>query len=201
MLAHALQGRTPREEGEGMRIKNWDKFQHYNPKLRRPPWIKLHRTLLTDYDFYNLDPLAAKTLVLMWLIASENNGELPSVKILAYRLRMTDKQISSIITQIYSFLESDASAPSAEGNHLLPLEVEVDLEVDKNKILKESVTRTKSVRFTPPTLEDVSQYCQSRNNTVDPVKFHAYYQSNGWRVGRGTMRDWQAAIVTWERRA
>jgi len=188
----------PREESE-VRIKNWDKFQHYNPKLRRPPWIKLHRTLLTDFDFYNLDPLAAKTLVLMWLIASENNGELPSVNILAYRLRMSDKQISSIITQIYSFLESDASVPSADGKRLLPLEVEVDLEVDKNKNKDKSVTRTKTVRFTPPTLEDVSQYCQSRNNTVDPVKFHAFYSSKGWKVGRSPMKDWQACVVTWER--
>jgi hypothetical protein len=53
--------------------------------------------------------------------------------------------------------------------------------------------------FTPPTLEEVKAYCKERNNSIDTEKFIAYYESNGWRVGRNPMKDWRAAIRTWER--
>jgi hypothetical protein len=45
----------------------------------------------------------------------------------------------------------------------------------------------------------VSAYCQERANGVDPEKFMAHYESNGWRVGRTHMRDWKAAVRTWEK--
>jgi hypothetical protein len=54
-------------------------------------------------------------------------------------------------------------------------------------------------RFTPPTLKEVSEYCQARKNSVDPEKFIAHYESNGWRVGRNPMKNWQAAVRTWEK--
>ena len=56
--------------------------------------------------------------------------------------------------------------------------------------------------FVPPSFEEVSEYIKNRNTTVDPVAFHSHYSTNGWRVGRAglPMKDWKAAIVTWERR-
>lgn len=59
--------------------------------------------------------------------------------------------------------------------------------------------RARETRFTPPTIEDVKSYCSSRNNSVDPQKFLDYYTSNGWRVGKNPMKDWKAAVRTWER--
>ncbi len=53
--------------------------------------------------------------------------------------------------------------------------------------------------FTVPTLEDVSGYCRERDNAVDPRAFLDHYTANGWRVGRNPMRDWRAAVRTWER--
>lgn len=53
--------------------------------------------------------------------------------------------------------------------------------------------------FVPPTLQEVRDYCFERNNTVDPEKFISYYESNGWKVGRNKMKDWKAAVRTWER--
>lgn len=50
-----------------------------------------------------------------------------------------------------------------------------------------------------PTLEDVKAYCQERGNNVDAVRFFNYYESNGWRVGKNPMKDWRAAVRTWER--
>jgi len=54
-------------------------------------------------------------------------------------------------------------------------------------------------RFVPPSLEQVSEYCKERKNGVDPERFVNYYTSNGWMVGRQKMKDWKAAVRTWER--
>jgi uncharacterized protein YdaU (DUF1376 family) len=59
----------------------------------------------------------------------------------------------------------------------------------------------KSKVFMLPTLEEVTQYCRERGNLVDPQQWFDYYTANGWRVGRNPMRDWKAAIRTWERTA
>jgi hypothetical protein len=53
-------------------------------------------------------------------------------------------------------------------------------------------------RFTPPTLEQVTEYCQERKNVVNPAKWYNYYLSNGWKVGKNPMKDWKAAVRTWE---
>ena len=56
-----------------------------------------------------------------------------------------------------------------------------------------------SKRFIKPTLEELSEYCEERSNTVDPQRFLDYYEANGWRVGKNPMKDWKAAIRTWEK--
>lgn len=53
-------------------------------------------------------------------------------------------------------------------------------------------------RFQKPTLEQVKAYCQERNNSVNPEKWLAHYEANGWRVGKNPMKDWKAAVRTWE---
>lgn len=55
-------------------------------------------------------------------------------------------------------------------------------------------------RFLKPTLEEIREYCLSRNNYVDPERFYDYYEANGWKVGKNPMKDWRAAVRTWESR-
>lgn len=54
-------------------------------------------------------------------------------------------------------------------------------------------------KFKKPTLEEVKAYCSERKNNVDAEKFIDYYESNGWHVGKNPMKDWKAAVRTWER--
>ena len=54
--------------------------------------------------------------------------------------------------------------------------------------------------FSPPTLQMVEQYCRERKNAVDPETFISFYASKGWMVGKTKMKDWKAAVVTWEKR-
>ena len=45
----------------------------------------------------------------------------------------------------------------------------------------------------------VKEYCNERNKGVDPDEFFNFYESKGWLVGKSKMKDWQAAVRTWER--
>jgi hypothetical protein len=53
--------------------------------------------------------------------------------------------------------------------------------------------------FHPPAVDEVREYCRQRGNSVDPERFVAHYTSKGWRVGNCPMKDWRAAVRTWER--
>jgi len=77
--------------------KNWVKFQHY--KHRSPPWIKLHRDILDDFDWWSL-PIASRAIApCLWLLAScEENGEFDATpEKLAFRFRMTEKDVQLAI--------------------------------------------------------------------------------------------------------
>ena len=54
-------------------------------------------------------------------------------------------------------------------------------------------------RFVAPTIDEVRAYCTERNNSVDAQRFVDYYTANGWMVGKNKMKNWQAAVRTWER--
>lgn len=56
----------------------------------------------------------------------------------------------------------------------------------------------KRERFTPPTEDEVREYCRERGNSVDPSRFVNFYAAKGWMVGKNKMKDWKAAIRTWE---
>ena len=55
-------------------------------------------------------------------------------------------------------------------------------------------------RFTPPTVEEVREYCREKGYTIDPERFVVFYTSNGWMVGKSKMKDWKAAVRTWVKR-
>ena len=65
---------------------------------------------------------------------------------------------------------------------------------------KDNIGETvKTRKFIPPSIEEVSAYCIERKNNVDPQKWLDHYTSNGWMVGRSKMKDWKAAVRTWEK--
>ena len=55
-------------------------------------------------------------------------------------------------------------------------------------------------KFVKPTLEEVEAYCRERNNNINAEQFIAFYDSNGWKVGKNPMKSWKSAIITWEGR-
>lgn len=82
--------------------------------------------------------------------------------------------------------------------------------IDKDRLEEDSVVEdsveaappkpTRTKRFAPPSVDEVRDYCYERGNSVDPQRFVDYYTSNGWMVGKNKMKDWKAAVRTWEQK-
>lgn len=75
----------------------------------------------------------------------------------------------------------------------------------KEKLLKKDISNEiskknmRQKKFVPPTVEEVAAYCLERKNKVDAAYFVDHYTSNGWKVGKQNMKDWKAAVRTWEK--
>lgn len=96
-------------------------------------------------------------------------------------LRKNGVEYFRVSCQPLGFLEKR----SAEGDSSDRPEV-VDLEAKESK------------RFAKPSLEEVSAYCRERGNDVDAKTFIDFYEAKGWKIGKNSMKDWKAAVRTWE---
>jgi hypothetical protein len=81
-------------------------------------------------------------------------------------------------------------------------QMDTQVRLGKDRLVKDSkeieLEKSQAKRFTPPTLEEVQAYCKERNNNVNAQRFIDYYTSNGWQVGKNKMKNWKAAVRTWE---
>jgi len=130
-------------------VKGWAEFQHY--KDRSPAWVKLHKSLLDNYEFHCL-PLASRALApMLWLLASENedpmSGLIPGdMKKIAFRLRLTVKEVEEAIKPLIDngFIEvlQDASTTLAEPEqHAIP---EKERETEKETYREEREIEARS---------------------------------------------------------
>lgn len=73
-------------------------------------------------------------------------------------------------------------------------------EIKNNRTKEEKEKREKKSRFAPPSLLDVQNYISEKGYNVNAERFIAFYESNGWKVGKNSMKSWKAAVVTWQSR-
>lgn len=99
---------------------------------------------------------------------------------------------SNVHKSVIQLLERYNLEGYVKGLQTLPNTVQ-----DKDKVIVKD--KAKAKRFTKPTVVDIAEYCVERNNSVDAQKFFDYYSSNGWKVGKNPMKDWRAAVRTWEK--
>jgi hypothetical protein len=71
---------------------------------------------------------------------------------------------------------------------------------NNNTINNNNTTYSNKGRFKKPTIDQVKSYCIERNNNVDAEAFLDFYESKDWKIGKNKMKDWKAAVRTWERR-
>lgn len=111
-----------------------------------------------------------------------------------YQIHCKKYSIYDSINDSISYSKSDSESDSINDSHIKT----------KNKtktntpVLPNGNTAPKG-RMTPPTVDEVAAYCRERGNGIDPEAFVDFYASKGWMVGKNPMKDWKAAVRTWER--
>lgn len=77
------------------------------------------------------------------------------------------------------------------------------LHTDNNEYINinnNTLSNKETGRFKKPSIEEIRSYCLEKSSRVDPEQFFNFYESNGWMVGKNHMKDWRAAVRTWEKR-
>jgi hypothetical protein len=119
-------------------------------------------------------------------IEQQKNNKTSIITIINYEMYQEKKQ------QIYQEKDSKKTAKRQQKD---------TNKNDKNDKNNKNDSNTVSNRtFVPPSFEEVTKYCNERQSGVDPQNFIDFYESKGWFVGKNKMKDWQAAVRTWEKR-
>lgn len=197
-----------------MKIKNWEKFQHY--KDRSPHWIKLYKSILDDVEWHNLSGDDAKALIMLWLIAAEDKGQLPHLKQLAFRLRMKEADASKLLTRLSPWLEQSASNMLAEpeqpaSNLLAECYQPASLEKRREEERREEAPATRSL-YSLPCPSDVPEnlwkdYLAVRKAKKAPMTevaldgIKAEAEKAGWTLEAAikecVVRGWQGFKADW----
>jgi hypothetical protein len=148
--------------------KNWAEFQHYHNRM--PPWIKLHKSLLDNFEFMSL-PTASKALApLLWLLASESeDGQIDGTPAkIAFRLRMSVTEVTAGLTPLIHngfFLEiGNASTPLAIGLQDACLETERETEGEAERELEKETEGEREKEYCLANVHDVFDYWKSKLN-------------------------------------
>jgi hypothetical protein len=177
-----------------MKIKNWNRFQHFHN--RRPPWIKLYRDILDDKEWHDLDSKAAKTLVMLWVIASENEGELPDIETLAFRLRLSSQQLKTDISRLSHWVVQDDINVISDGYQDDALEREREKEREGETTKSPKATRLPEDWM--PSADDLAFMAKERPDLKPEhviFSFKAYWLEKKGRDAE--KRDWSRAFKNW----
>lgn len=194
-----------------IRPKNWHDFQHY--KGRMPPWIKLHRRLLDDFEFHTL-PVASRALApMLWLIASEHeDGDIDAGdRKLAFRLRMTAAELTEALDPLVSacffdVLHDDSAALAEHKQHATP---EKESEAQGKAQVKAEGEARKRATALPEGFPDAEAQRRAmgfwtekgRLDLAHSVRDEAeHFRDHHLKLGN-RFPDWPAAWRTWMRNA
>jgi len=134
---------------------------------------------------------------------SESNGRVFCIKLLK-RISLSMTSSPSFRTAINS--KKDEYHDTVMTHHdivttrheTLPTLPTLPTNITEEKSAPKVATPPKETRFRKPTVEEVETYCLERRNSINPEQFVNYYDSKGWRIGNAGMKDWKAAVRTWE---
>ena len=155
---------------------------------------------MDDLDWHELDAQASKVLVMLWLIASEDEGRIPPTKTLAFRLRMTEKQTNDCLNKLSHWLEQDDINTISERYQDDSLETERETEKEKEAETKRG---TKGSRLSADWVlpEDWESWARQERPDLNPQKVGEQFK-DFWiaKAGAaGVKLDWQATWRNWVR--
>jgi hypothetical protein len=184
-------------------VHDWDEHQSYRKDRGQPPWIKVHRHILRNLKWVGLTDMERGHLVAIWLLAADNDGIIPDSPEVVQKLCFMSDRPNLSKFKALGFLDSTG----CHGDVILTSERRQGDAPEENRVEENRVEEItppispqggKRPRFKPPTADEVRGYCRERGNSVDPERWHDHYTANGWKVGKNPMKDWKAAVRTWE---
>jgi len=178
-------------------------------------WVKIEssftldrriQALLEDHGFSGLGIYIAMRIA----IESINHDGLPMQQVLSVcKPGASNRKMQQIIENYGLFNVSEIGlvtilplAPTQASTYepTLALTLESTPESTSAPVVSDKIEENeKIVRFRKPTLEEISSYCMERKNGIDPQRFYDYQEARGWMIGKAKMKDWRAAVRTWER--
>lgn len=105
-----------------------------------------------------------------------------------------------------SVTENNRTITEVKPNHNLNVNVNVNgngnenVNANVNEKVSAACAALPSKRFVKPSVQEIEAYCFERGNTIKSQNFYDFYESKGWKVGNQPMKDWKAAVRTWEQR-
>jgi hypothetical protein len=122
-------------------------------------------------------------------------------KISKWEVFFEDDRVSIFIPKFKELLDNYTRNEKINTNKLLASDSQETFQPIKNKEIRlKNKEKDNRGIFQIPTVQEISDYCQQRKNRINPEIFFNHYQSNGWMVGKNKMKDWKAAIITWEKK-
>ena len=106
--------------------------------------------------------------------------------------------ITSLLKRVELFPEAKTHLKGLPSPFQGAKETETETEEETEEETDKDKNKKPRPRFVKPTIEEVAEYMKSRGKGVDPQEYYDHYESNGWKVGRNSMKDWKAAARKWE---
>lgn len=153
-------------------------------------------------DLYNV----SDRTIQVWINALANGGYIYRNFLSTDDGKNTSKRCLSIVSMSPDFVGGrDFLRGGYEENFVGGMKISSPIILQDNNTMNNFTNRkVDGVKFEKvfrkPTIEEIRAYCEERKNTVDAQQFWDFYQSKGWKVGNQSMKDWKAAVRTWEQR-
>lgn len=143
-----------------MKIKNWDKFQHFKHKSDMK-WFKCYgRDLLNDPDFMKMDDVKQATLFKLWCLASESNGVLPNAYDIAFRLRKPIAFVEKILIELDTWFIKGENIQELYTNYITD-------KIREDKIIKTIVRFDEFWNLYPPVRKTNKKGCMEKWKAKD----------------------------------
>lgn len=182
------------------KMLNWGWYDDINTKV-----VFLHCLLKTNWlpgEWHGIEYKAGEFITSLETLSNETHLTVSQVRTAIRHLEMTGEITSKsqgkcrIITvnnwDAYqgSDKEDDKEVAKSSQGHRKVVTTDIDIK---------NIDKKNNKRFVKPTVEEVKAYCLEKGYSVDADRFVNFYESKGWLVGRTPMKDWKAAVRTWNR--
>jgi hypothetical protein len=181
-------------------VKNWDEFQHY--KDRNPPWIKLHNSLLEDYEFECLQDASKGHLLCIWMLASRTNNKIPyDAAWIGRKIGASDTiDLDALIGSGFLVLNQQDENVGQDASKALADDKQSAIPEKRRGEGEKRQNQRKS--FTPPDQSEVCDYMAEKGLSseiakIEAEKFFNFYDSKGWVVGKTKMTKWKSCVSGW----